>query len=505
MRYYFYILSIILIALSGVKTQAQDRYDANMVMGYWSDDRYKDPVLQFRQDSVHLDYQRLALENESASCNISDKEGNLLFYFNGCSVANAQHEIMENGTGFNPSYISQYDCISDSDAYISSLQSCLILPTDDKDSLFTLLHLTNVYYKNDSIIFYGIPRYSVVDMKANEGRGRVVLKNQIYHPDTTMNLGAMTAVRHANNKDWWIINQDEDWSTTIYTTLLKEGALIPTGSQNIGPKWKRYNVAEFSPDGSRYFRYSNYYSGLSVMDFDRETGRFSRERHLPVTQENIFAYGGNFSPSGQYVYIGNGPYLMQIDADKDTLVADTIAVWDGTAAYWGQPAYFGAMQTGPDCRIYMATGYCVPFMHVIMEPDKPGKACDVRQHFFTLETPICSVPHFPNYRLGTPYPYCDPDVKVVSATQQFSPVPDTPPDYLIFPNPAWDRVSVSGSHIIRHIVIRDMTGRVVLRSDQWPDTVWQLDVSALTEGLYTATIHYGSTDNRVTKKIVVMR
>lgn len=36
-----------------------------------------------------------------ASATISDSLGNLLFYFNGCQIANRQHAIMENGDGIN--------------------------------------------------------------------------------------------------------------------------------------------------------------------------------------------------------------------------------------------------------------------------------------------------------------------------------------------------------------------------------------------------------------------
>ena len=502
MRHIYYILPVMLICISGVEILAQYRHDAQMVMGYWGND----PVLQFRPDSVQIEYQSLAFDMVGSSSNISDKEGNLLFYYNGCSMSNADHEIMENGTGFNPGKDYDNFCRDSTSAYGGSDQSSLILPLDNKDSLFMLLHITSdYYYIKDTVNLYGIPRYSIVDMKANSGKGRVILKNQMYHPDTTMQPGAFTAVRHANNRDWWIINPDEYWSNTIYTTLLRDGALIPTGSQDIGPKWGQYYHAGFSPDGSKYFRYSNYRSGLSVMDFDRETGLFSHERHLPVSQANIFALGGSFSPSGRYIYIGNGPYLMQIDAEAEELVADTIAVWDGTVARWGQPAYFGAMQIGPDCRIYMAPGFCVPFMHVIMEPDKPGKACDVRQHFFTLETPICYVPHFPNYRLGTGYPYCDPDIKVVTSTNQHvAPYSDDVATTL-YPNPADNRVTIRSSHVIRSVSIIDMTGRTVIIPEQWPDTVWEADVSRLPEGVYWVRIDHSGKERTIFKKLIILR
>ena len=292
---------------------SQARHDATMVMGYWSDEGFKDPVLRFKPDSVHLDYEQIALENQFASCNISGKDGNLLFYFNGCSVANARHEIMENGTGFNPGKAATNACRKIGDAYLSFYQSSIILPADDKDSLFFLLHLTKDYFIKDSFIVFGIPRYSIIDMKANHGRGRVILKNQVYHPDTMMSSDGMTAVRHANNRDWWVINQGQRGTNKFYRTLFSGGELIPMGNQVIDQPWYDPGVSGFSADGSRYFRYSNYYSGVSVMEFDRETGLFSRERYLPMTQEGLFAFGGSFYSQWQVCVYQQWPIS---DADR---------------------------------------------------------------------------------------------------------------------------------------------------------------------------------------------
>jgi hypothetical protein len=78
MRHIYYILPVMLICISGVEILAQYRHDAQMVMGYWGND----PVLQFRPDSVQIEYQSLAFDMVGSSSNISDKEGNLLFYYN---------------------------------------------------------------------------------------------------------------------------------------------------------------------------------------------------------------------------------------------------------------------------------------------------------------------------------------------------------------------------------------------------------------------------------------
>ncbi|MCZ2102706.1 MAG: hypothetical protein LC107_14350, partial [Chitinophagales bacterium] len=247
---------------SGIVALSQMRHDATMVMGYWSSEDYKDPVVQFNQDSTFVEYQRLILDMQEGSCNISNKQGDLLFYFNGCSVANANHEIMDNGTGFNPGKVANNFCTQIGSAYVFGAQSSLILPVDNKDSIFMLIHITNDYFLKDSIIVYGIPRYSIIDMKANGGRGRVILKNQVYIQDTLHSIG-MTAVRHANNRDWWVINQGQRGTNKFYRTLFSGGELIPMGNQVIDQPWYDPGVSGFSADGSRYFRYSNYYSGVS--------------------------------------------------------------------------------------------------------------------------------------------------------------------------------------------------------------------------------------------------
>lgn len=39
---------------------------------------------------------------EGSNTGMCDKEGNLLFYSNGCKVVNAKGEVMQNGDSINP-------------------------------------------------------------------------------------------------------------------------------------------------------------------------------------------------------------------------------------------------------------------------------------------------------------------------------------------------------------------------------------------------------------------
>ena len=476
------VIFLIIIVATGREGLSQWRHDAHFVMGYWSGDLAKDPVLQFGADSVSISYQRLAIGFTVASANMSNKDGKLLFYFNGCDLANAQHEIVENGTGFNPGQIATRNCPGNN-GYTAGYQSSMILPLDTIDKEFVVLHNTIEFYAdNDTIYHYGIPRYSIVDMHANNGRGKVTIKNQIYLEDTILLNGSLTAVRHANNLDWWVLIPDNNGTNNYYKVLLHDGKLIPKGNQEIGKigKLKSNGHSGFNLDGTKYLSYSAF-DGLSLMDFDRESGNLSNFRHFPTTHESIFN-GAQFSPNGRFVYLSNGPTLVQVDTEADELVADTIAIWDGKTATWGQPAYFGYMQTGQDCRIYMTTGYCVPFIHVIMEPDLKGKDCDVRQHFFELNVPTCNLPYFPNYRLGTGAPYCNRDIKVISPVQDIF-YNDDKESLTVYPNPSNDQITIYGADL-HTIQVYSLDGRQLITSEAHGASEHIMNISTLQDGLY---------------------
>ncbi|HRO07423.1 MAG TPA: hypothetical protein PK611_09075 [Saprospiraceae bacterium] len=54
MRWVYILHALLLVTV----VQGQYRYDAQMVMGYWGND----PVLQFDEDSAHINFQPLAFD-----------------------------------------------------------------------------------------------------------------------------------------------------------------------------------------------------------------------------------------------------------------------------------------------------------------------------------------------------------------------------------------------------------------------------------------------------------
>ncbi|HRO73809.1 MAG TPA: T9SS type A sorting domain-containing protein, partial [Saprospiraceae bacterium] len=103
------------------------------------------------------------------------------------------------------------------------------------------------------------------------------------------------------------------------------------------------------------------------------------------------------------------------------------------------------------------------------------------------------------------YPYCDPDIKVVTSTNQHvAPYSDDVATTL-YPNPADNRVTIRSSHVIRSVSIIDMTGRTVIIPEQWPDTVWEADVSRLPEGVYWVRIDHSGKERTIFKKLIILR
>ena len=74
------------------------------IMGYSSVGGlpFGNPRLDFYSGSPIISYDSLEMEFRHTHANISDEQGNLLFYTNGVYIANANHDTMFNGSSINP-------------------------------------------------------------------------------------------------------------------------------------------------------------------------------------------------------------------------------------------------------------------------------------------------------------------------------------------------------------------------------------------------------------------
>jgi hypothetical protein len=96
-----------------------------------------------------------AMDSEQGSSTISDTNGTLLFYTNGETVWNKNHQIMQNGKGL----------LGDQ----SSTQSSVVVPIPGNDSLYYIFTAEGGY-------IFGL-QASLVNINAQGGLGEVTLKN----------------------------------------------------------------------------------------------------------------------------------------------------------------------------------------------------------------------------------------------------------------------------------------------------------------------------------------
>ncbi len=190
--------------------------------------------------------------------NISDTSGNMLFYTNGYYIADASNDTMQNGSNISPTSFVNYPYA------LPVPQACLIIPKPGSSNLYYLFHntLDNPPAYNKSLKLY----FSVIDMNGNGGLGSVILKNQGLIQDT-LNAGKITAVKHANGRDWWVVCHRFN-SNLYYKFLVSPSGISSVATQSIGTVRDLIDIGQvaFSPDGNKFAYFNAFYTTTSTLD-----------------------------------------------------------------------------------------------------------------------------------------------------------------------------------------------------------------------------------------------
>lgn len=433
------------------------------------------------------------LEFAFNNASISSPEGDLLFYTNGCTVYDSTFNLMEGGDTIN--YNEWYDQICDGSA--SGFQSTMVLPDPGYDDGYYILHQPLAFLEDPFDLQSIELRYSYVDMLQG-AHGAVTARDEVYFQDT-IGSGLFSACQHANGADWWFI-KNEYQSDCKYIFLLSEAGIdlvhmIAIGD-TIGPSESGGGQAKFSPDGSMYAT-GTAWTGVNLYDFDRETGVLSNHEQFRIRDLQLQSTGLEWSPSGQFLYYNFQGLLYQLDVWAED-IEDEITFIDTFDGFVDPFAVsFGPQQRGPDCKIYLAGGSTVPYLHVINQPDQKGVGCHFRQHSISLpfNNDIVSIPHFPNFRIDED-DVCDPTITSVFG---FPVVID---DLEVYPNPARDRISIDGNdHMGSSYALINQTGHQVTAGVIQADH--SIDVSSLLPGLYFLKV---TSDRRIDlSRIVIER
>ncbi len=271
---------------------------------------------------------------------ISDVNCELLFYTNGSTDWNKDHLVMVNGDSIG----------GDSTA----VQSAIIMPFADETTLFYI-------FTNEEVIGTDTAqtKVTVVDMKHDFARGRVMVKNIPMNNFSTEKLTA-TSVTGSG----WLLAHE--FGTNVFRSHFVDGSGI--GEIVFSPVGEVHDMADaVQGGGAMKFANGAQYVGaalprtganlLELFDFDQGTGAVTNSRLIDV-QETDPLYGLEFSSDNTKVYLttlsATGSKLIQYDLDSinaPTAEADIAASkFDGYAT----GANYGSLQMGPDAIIYMA-------------------------------------------------------------------------------------------------------------------------------------------------------
>lgn len=415
---------------------------------------------------------------------LSNENDSIIAYTHGWYLENQAHQPMLNGDGLNPSTV-----VSTSWG-IHSANSQIILPWPAHPDSFAMIHVSPDDLNVSGYIHSARIYYTVVDEYLDNGLAGVVSKNNILLEEPLL-TGGLSAVRHANGRDWWILTHGIDSDEFISFILTPDGFNGPF-YQPIGT-WQTGSVpcASISPNGDR-LAYTGYQTGLDVYDFDRCTGILSNWQHADIL-DDAFTRSVQVSSDGSLIYVSSVDTMYQYPVSGGLLGAPVVvATQDGF--YDQYPAFrtlFANMCLAPDGRIYISTGNSTRYMHVIHEPDLPGLACNLVQHEHNRQTWTAnSIPYRPNYLLGpVDGSTCDSlGITVGLSDAMTQEALRTQPN----PNNGTFMLHYTGVPEAGRLYLRDAVGRLLLDEYLAPwSTVHAVQLQA-PAGLYHCTLRWGA-------------
>ena len=348
--------------------------------------------------------------NEGCS-SISDFNGNLLLYTDGRNVWDKNHNIMSNAD-----YNAGTGLMGDP----SSTSSGLIVPKPGNPNQYYVFTVDEPHHQNafafpnqgpaeadgSSTNEYdsggGVPdaddgfnngfAYSLVDLTLNNGNGNVVSAEKniqlvTYNPNEQGQESykcseKITAVEHSDKQSYWVLTQfiDNFYAFRVDATGVNTTPVVTNIIPLINFEGYRRNAIGYmkaSPDGSRIAvchrqngdqpgGFSNNTGSVWIYDFDNTTGVLSNPINL---LPNFGPYSVEFSPDSSKLYVSGSNSVTQFDLNTSDPASTDFVVYSGFN-------FIGALQLGPDGKVYVANSEDSQSLDVINDPNTYGIDAD---------------------------------------------------------------------------------------------------------------------------------
>lgn len=369
----------------------------------------------FEPPRIYYDPERF-LDFAGVNSSICTVDGQMLAYTNGQVIYNRFDRPIADTINYSLDW--EYSNFGDKNMAIPGGllggQAALILPAPGTYDQYYTFYTTRDR-ENPPFFQYQIS-YALFEVSDADPDGELIEKDVLILQDSLS--GRITAIRHGNGRDWWLIAPR--WVGNILNIWLIEpnGIIFHGRLKTEMPGYDGIGQIYGSPDGkwlSWFVGHSFTATGgqLFLAGFDRCTGTIENPDFIYVDASNYrFGFGVSFSHDSRYLYMCNRDFIYQYDLEAaDVLASETrVATYDGyeyffpwdTISPLGRSVNFHQLGLGPDGRIYISpSSASTRMMSVMHYPFQKGESCDVRQHSLLMPTMFHrGIPNFPDYRLG---------------------------------------------------------------------------------------------------------
>ncbi|AKD58809.1 hypothetical protein SD10_26490 [Spirosoma radiotolerans] len=303
------------------------------------------------------------LNTIEGSSSIANTKGVLLFYSDGITIYDKDGKPMKS--------LVPGDTLATQkplDGSTHSTQSALIVPKPTCRGCEYLYYV----YTTSEIRGQKTLTYSVVDMRQNGGKGAVVEKNI-----PLSNQGTEQSASVANTRDstYWVITRKYGTNQFEVRHLTRSENVDPvtyTGGQVIDSLTNAEGYIKIGPADTTGGNKGNRpmavvipgppKNSVDLYTFNDSTGVLKFDRTLDLGPAPPKAYGVEFSPDGESLYVTmladtnadgsqkGSSYILKYDLNqRDSLLTKSKTVVDSSTT-----RQYGSLQIGPDGRIYVA-------------------------------------------------------------------------------------------------------------------------------------------------------
>ena len=296
-------------------------------------------------------------------------DGRLLFYTNGATIWNRNHQVMPGGTDLAPYYNGQ-----ELPTTRSTSQAAVIVPMPDSAKYY-IFCLTQAPGPK---LFY-----SVVNMDLNGCNGGIEPGRKAVLLDEIDLSEKMTAIRGDNCNVWLVMH---DLHKPIFRSyeitskginpvpVLSTSAYVPgPGEPGYEIDSYLYGVIKASPDRTKIALANGKRRRVELHNFDPATGKVYGGQVLYEGADR--GYGACFSPDNTKLYTTIGSEISQYNLALPDFAAVVNSRTIISAAVPHPTEGLGDMQIAPDNKIYAGGSPANVTLFTINEPNRLGMAC----------------------------------------------------------------------------------------------------------------------------------